>query len=209
MGNFIFKELELRGAYLISYFSSVDHRGMFSKCFERDIYREAGLDFQLNETFISCSAKNVIRGMHFQTSNPQAKLVSVPKGRIYDVLIDLRMESPTYKQWEGYELSAENHRALYVPRGFAHGFLSLEDATLTMYQCDGAYDRESDTGIRYDDPDIAIEWPVDNISDTIHSARDLKLLSLTEYEKIIHAGGVKCRINAYGCSYLWNGGAAA
>ena len=180
MSNFSFTKLVLEGAYLIEYFSVGDNRGGFSKSFEKDIYKEAGIDFSLNETFISVSAKNVIRGLHFQTRNAQAKLVSVPKGKVYDVIVDLRPESPTFKKWEGYELSDKNHKALYVPRGFAHGFVSLEDGTLMMYQCDGAYDKETDTGIRFDDPDIGIEWPVD-LKKTIHSTRDLGLQSFAEY----------------------------
>lgn len=181
MSSFSFTKLGLEGAYLIEYFSVGDNRGGFSKSFEKDIYKEAGIEFTLNETFISVSAKNVIRGLHFQTNNPQAKLVSVPKGKVYDVIVDLRPDSPTFKKWEGYELSGQNHRALYVPRGFAHGFASLEDGTLMMYQCDGAYDKETDTGIRFDDPDIGIEWPIsDEVA--ILSDKDLKLKSLREYE---------------------------
>lgn len=183
MTEFKFEKLDLEGAYLITNFSIGDNRGGFTKCFERDIYRHAGIDFQLNETFISVSAKNVIRGLHFQINNPQAKLVSVPKGCVYDVLVDLRPESPTFKKWRGFELSDRNHRALYIPRGFAHGFLSLEDDTLMMYQCDGAYDKETDTGIRFDDPDIAVKWPVVYLNETIHSERDLNLMSFKEYCK--------------------------
>lgn len=180
MADYNFKRLDLEGAYLISYFSIGDNRGGFSKPFEKDIYAKSGLEFSLNETFISVSAKNVIRGLHFQTHNPQAKLVSIPKGKVFDVIVDLRRGSKTYKQWRGYELSAENHRALYIPRGFAHGFLALEDDTMMMYQCDGAYDKETDTGIRFDDPDIGIEWPVE-LCNTIHSKRDLELGSFMDY----------------------------
>lgn len=182
MSNFLFTKLDLEGAYLIEYFSAGDNRGGFSKSYEKNIYKEAGIDFSLNETFISISAKNVIRGLHFQTRNPQAKLVSVPRGKVYDVIVDLRPESPTFKKWEGYELSAQNHRALYVPRGFAHGFASLEEGTLMLYQCDGVYDKDTDTGIRYDDPDIGIEWPVEKGKD-IHSQRDLQLMTLQSYIK--------------------------
>ena len=145
MSNFSFTKLGLEGAYLIEYFSVGDNRGGFSKSFEKDIYKEAGIEFNLNETFISVSAKNVIRGLHFYIKNSQAKLVSVPKGIVYYLIIDCVPESTTFKKWEGHELSDENHRALYVPRGFAHGFASLEDGTLMMYQCDGAYDKETDT----------------------------------------------------------------
>ena len=180
MSNFSFTKLGLRGAYLIDCFSVGDNRGGFSKSFEKDIYGEAGIDFSLNETFISVSSKNVIRGLHFQINNPQAKLVNVPKGRVYDVIVDLRPESSTFMKWEGYELSDQNHRALYVPRGFAHGFASLEDGTIMMYQCDGSYDKETDTGIRFDDSDIGVLWPVEKGKD-IHSQRDLGLMSFKEY----------------------------
>lgn len=180
MTNFNFIPLELEGAYLIEYFSVEDNRGGFSKYFEKDIYKRAGIDFKLNECFITVSAKNVIRGLHFQANKPQAKLVSVPKGKVYDVIVDLRPESSTFKKWMGVELSAENNKALFVPRGFAHGFASLEDDTLMMYQCDGAYDKETDTGIRFDDPDISIDWPVDE-SVAIHSKRDLDLQSFKSY----------------------------
>ena len=180
--GFEFRELELKGAYLISNFYAGDNRGGFTKSFEKDIYREAGIDFQLNETFASRSMKNVIRGLHFQTHNPQAKLVSVVAGRVWDVIVDLRPESPTYKKWVAQELSTENHLSFYVPRGFAHGFASLEDNTVMLYQCDGKYDAETDTGIIFNDPEIWIEWPLDeNVA--IHSERDMRLGSFREYLK--------------------------
>lgn len=182
MSNYNFRELELPGSYLIDNFYVGDNRGGFTKCFEKDIYANAGIDFQLNETFASISAKNVVRGLHFQINKPQAKLVCVVKGKVWDVIVDLRPRSQTYKKWMGVELSDKNHRALYVPRGFAHGFVSLDDNTIMLYQCDGAYDKETDTGIMFDDPSIGIEWPID-VNDMIHSARDTNLMSFAEYEK--------------------------
>lgn len=174
MAGFEFRELELKGAYLITSFYAGDNRGGFTKTFEKDFFKEAGIEFQLNETFASRSMKNVIRGLHFQTRNPQAKLVSVVAGKVWDVIIDLRLDSPTFKKWTAQELSAENHLSFYVPRGFAHGFASLEDNTVMLYQCDGKYDKETDTGIRFDDPDIAVQWPID-AKKAIHSARDMQL----------------------------------
>ncbi len=182
MAGFEFKELELSGAYLISNFMVGDNRGGFTKCFEKDTYKAAGIEFSLNETFVSVSANNVIRGLHFQTHNPQAKLVCVVKGKVWDAIVDLRPNSPTYKKWISAELSAENHSALYVPRGFAHGFASLEDGTVMLYQCDGAYDKDTDTGIKFDDPEIGIEWPVE-LCKAIHSDRDMTLMSFEEYKK--------------------------
>lgn len=183
VSEFRFEETELSGAYLITPFSVGDNRGGFVKIFEEQIYEEAGIEFYMDETFVSISAKNVIRGMHFQTNCPQAKLVSVLKGSAYDVIVDLRPESETYKQWRGFELNEENHKVLYVPRGFAHGFLAKEDGTQMMYYCHGAYDAETDTGILYDDAEINIKWPVEDVEKCIHSARDLELMSFSEYEK--------------------------
>ncbi len=182
MAGFEFEELELEGAFLISNYSVGDNRGGFTKCFEKDIYHDGGIDFQLNETFASVSAKNVIRGLHFQKHNPQAKLVCVLRGKVMDVIVDLRPESKTYKKWVSVELSADNHCALFVPRGFAHGFASLEDQTIMLYQCDGAYDASTDAGIRFDDPEFAIQWPVSE-KEAIHSDKDLRLESFLEYEK--------------------------
>lgn len=182
MQKFEFKELELDGAYRISSFSTGDSRGEFTKCFEKDIYAAAGIEFKLNETFVSTSVKNVIRGLHFQIHHPQAKIVCVLQGRVWDVIVDLRPGSLTYKKWVGVELDAKNYAALYIPRGFAHGFVSLDAETIMLYQCDGAYDRKTDTGIRFDDPDIGIKWPVD-LEKVIYSDRDVSLMSFKEYEK--------------------------
>lgn len=182
MTGYNFQETSLKGAYIIDNFSIGDSRGRFTKIFEKDIYHKGGIDFSLNETFCSVSAKNVIRGLHFQIHNPQDKLVSVLQGIVWDVIVDLRMGSETFGKWTCCELSADNHRAFYVPKGFAHGFLSLEDNSIMLYQCEGVYDKETDSGIRFDDPEINIEWPID-LENTIHSQRDLKLMSLKEYIK--------------------------
>ena len=182
MAGFSFRELELPGAYLIDYFAVRDHRGGFAKVFEKDEFLNGGIRFQLNETFFSMSAKNVIRGLHFQKNNPQNKIVTIAQGAVWDVIVDLRPDSPTYKKWTSAELSEENHLGFYIPRGFAHGFLTLRDDTIMVYQCEGKYDAETDAGILYNDEDIAIRWPVD-LADTIHSARDLQLETFRQYEK--------------------------
>lgn len=181
MSGFVFKETELKGSFLIDNFSSGDSRGRFTKCFEKSVYANGGINFSLNETFASVSSKNVIRGLHFQTHAPQAKLVCVLCGRVWDVMVDLRKDSETYGKWTAAELSAENHRAFYVPRGFAHGFASLEDNTVMLYQCDGAYDNASDTGIVFTDTDIGIPWPVD-VEKAIVSDRDRALMSFKEFD---------------------------
>ena len=187
--GFEFKNLELKDAFLIKSFYAGDNRGSFTKMFEKDFFKAEGIHFQLNETFASHSAKNVIRGLHFQTKNPQAKLVSVINGSVWDVIVDLRLNSPTFKQWEAHELSSNNHLSIYIPRGFAHGYVCLEDNTIMLYQCDGKYDNETDTGIRFDDPEIGITWPIDeNIA--IHSKRDLSLMSFPEWLVLLKDGDI-------------------
>lgn len=184
MSEFVFEKLDLAGAYLISNFFVEDVRGSFTKIFEKNIFSKFGIGFNLGESFVSVSARGVVRGMHFQIKNPQAKLVSVLHGRAWDCIVDIRKDSTTYKKWTGVELSADNHKALYVPRGFAHGFAVLEDDTVMLYHCDGEYDKATDTGIVIDDRDLNIQWPVD-LQKAIRSERDLRLMSLNEYEKII------------------------
>ena len=180
--NFGFRKLGLKDAYLISHFYISDNRGSFTKTFEQGIYCKSGIEFHCDETFFSCSAKNVIRGLHFQTHIPQSKLVSVVAGRIWDVVVDLRSGSSTFGQWEAYELSVDNHLSIYVPRGFAHGFASLEDGTIVAYQCMGKYHQSTDTGIIFNDPDIGIVWPIDERL-MIHSKRDLEFQSFKEYAR--------------------------
>lgn len=182
MSEFRVEELNLKGAYLINDFYVGDNRGGFTKYFEKDLYANAGIEFKVDEMFASVSGKNVIRGLHFQIHKPQAKLVCVVKGRAWDVIVDLRPKSPTYKKWISVELCDKKHNSLYIPQGFAHGFVALEDETIMLYQCDGTYDKKTDTGILYNDPQIGIKWPVNEV-EAIHSSRDLKLMSFEEYKK--------------------------
>lgn len=182
MSGFVFHKLPLEGSFVIQNFFSGDNRGGFTKNFERDIYYENGISFTLSESFLSVSMKNVIRGLHFQQQRPQAKLVSVAAGAVWDVIVDLRPQSSSFRKWEAVELSAQNHKSLYIPRGFAHGFASLEDNTVMLYQCDGRYDRDTDSGIRYDDPQVGICWPVSDDA-AIHSERDMHLMDFNTYLK--------------------------
>jgi dTDP-4-dehydrorhamnose 3,5-epimerase len=179
---FKIKDRLLNDAIVIESFSAADNRGSFVKCFEADTFHSIGIDFSVTETFLSTSSKNVIRGMHFQLNAPQAKLVSVSKGSIFDVVIDLRKGSTAYGKWAGVELTESNHLSLLIPRGFAHGFLSLEDDTIVLYQCDGKYDKETDTGIKFDDPDVGIEWNVE-LNKVICSERDRGLMTLEDFDK--------------------------
>ncbi len=182
MANYEFENLSIEGVKIISAPVFSDERGLFCKTFVAAIYDEAGIAFTDAEHYISKSKKNTIRGMHFQIHNPQAKLVTVASGSIYDVVIDLRSDSETFGKWEGFNLNSSDGLSIYISRGFAHGFLALEDGTTVLCCCDTDYDRETDTGISFDDPDIGIEWPIDTDSGLlVVSEKDRSLMSFSDY----------------------------
>lgn len=139
-----------------------DHRGFFTETFTRNKFEEAGINFDFNQDNQSLSTQpGVLRGMHYQLAPyTQTKLVRVVTGAVYDVLVDMRKGSPTYGKWEGYFLSEYNHRQLLVPRGFAHGFMTLTPNVNFAYKVDGYYEPKADRGIAFDDPEIGIEWPM-------------------------------------------------
>lgn len=139
-----------------------DQRGWFSESYNQDVFKKNGLDIVFVQDNHSFSAqKGVLRGLHFQNNpNAQTKLVRCTKGSIWDVAVDLRKSSSTYLKWFGIELSAENHLMLLVPQGFAHGFVTLEDNCEVQYKVDKTYDKLLDRSIKYDDPQIGINWPV-------------------------------------------------
>lgn len=156
----IFRETKLKGAFVIDPERFKDERGFLARSFSEQEFKSHGLNPRMAECNISFSSKRyTVRGMHFQ--NPpfaQAKLVRCTKGAIYDVIIDLRPGSPTFKQWIGEELTAENRCMLYVPEGFAHGFQTLEEETEVFYQITNFYNRDSEGGVRWNDPAFAIRW---------------------------------------------------
>jgi len=178
MGGFSFIKTSMEGAYLIDSFSVSDSRGYFVKDFEKDVFSANGIDLDFFESFESFSVRNVIRGMHFQTRHPQAKLVRAITGEIFDVIVDLRADSKTFGRWEGFLLTEGNRRSVYLPQGFAHGFGVLSDSAIVSYKCAGKYDRETDTGIAWNDGDISIDW---GIADPIVSERDSGLMSFREF----------------------------
>ena len=139
-----------------------DHRGFFMESWNAGRYREFGLPDAFVQANLSRSAAGVIRGLHYQYPKPQGKLVSVLEGRAYDVAVDIRPESPTFRQWAAVELSAENFRQFYIPEGFAHGFCTLGGPVLLSYLCTDEYAAEYDAAIAWDDPDIGIDWPVES-----------------------------------------------
>ena len=137
-----------------------DERGFFYESFNTDKLAPLGLDLQWKQGNVSSSAKGVLRGLHYQWPKPQGKLVSVVRGEVWDVAVDIRHGSPTFGQWEAVVLSAENKRHFWIPPGFAHGFVSLVDETVFTYLCTETYDAQADANIRWDDPGLAIDWPV-------------------------------------------------
>jgi len=170
----IFDPLRLAGAYRIKPELIVDERGAFARRFCADSFRAHGLEADLVQRSISFNARaGTLRGMHFQAPpHLETKLVRCTRGAIFDVIVDLREGSPTYGQWHGEELSADNRLMVYIPRGFAHGFQSLLDCTEVDYEITPAYVAGADAGFRFDDAALAIDWP---ISDVVISERDKTL----------------------------------
>ena len=138
-----------------------DTRGWFAETFSNNRYEEAGLKLPFVQDNVSFSEKNVLRGLHFQYPHSQGKLVQALSGEVFDVALDIRVGSPTFGQWFGETLSAKNHKQLYLPPGFAHGFCVLSDTTLFSYKCTDYYSPAIEGGIIWNDPDIGITWPVD------------------------------------------------
>jgi dTDP-4-dehydrorhamnose 3,5-epimerase len=136
-----------------------DARGFFLESWNARSFAENGLDLDFVQDNHSRSARGVLRGLHYQMVNPQGKLVRVTRGAVYDVAVDIRRSSPHFGRWVGYELSDSNHHMLYIPPGFAHGFVVLSEVADFVYKCTSLYDAGSDRGIRWDDPAIGITWP--------------------------------------------------
>ena len=184
--KFDFQELALKGAYKIKPFYAEDERGGLIKDYNIDTFKENGITHQLKEVFYTVSHKGVIRAIHFQLNRQQAKLVRCIKGHIYDVIVDLRPQSPTFGLWKGFHLTEENMDCILVPQYFGHGYLVLEDS-IVSYKCGEVFYGEGDSGIMYDDPDIGINWPMELIGGIKHiiiSEKDKSLMSFSDYKKI-------------------------
>ena len=175
-----FIETPLKGAYLIEIEPISDHRGFFARSWCEQEFGDQGLNSNLVQCNISFNTKKgTLRGMHYQIKpHEEAKLVRCTQGSIYDVIIDIRPDSPTFKLWHGLNLSGLNRKMLYIPGGFAHGFQTLEDNTEVFYQMSNFYHGESARGIKWDDPDVGIDWILkDNL---IISDRDRGYLPIKE-----------------------------
>ena len=170
MSNFTFNETEIEGVYIIDVKTYGDERGYFMETYKESDFKAAGLDYTFVQDNQSSSRKGVLRGLHFQKTFPQAKLVRVIKGEVFDVAVDLRKGSKTYGKWVGVLLSEENHRQFMIPRGFAHGFVVVNDYAEFACKCDELYHPEDEGGIMWNDPDIAVQWP--NVDEIILSEKD-------------------------------------
>ena len=146
-----------------------DARGVFFEAWNADRFGEHGLPVKFVQSNVSTSVKGVLRGLHYQWPRPQGKLVSVLGGEVYDVAVDIRRGSPTFGRWEAVILSAQNHRQFWIPEGFAHGFAVLSEHAVFNYLCTDVYVKEADAGVRWNDGDIGVDWPV---SDPLLSAKD-------------------------------------
>ncbi len=179
MGNFTRIDTSIEGMCVIEPKKFGDSRGYFMETYHKGAFSELGLDMEFVQDNQSKSSKGVLRGLHYQSENAQGKLVRVLKGEVFDVGVDLRAGSATYGKWEGFILSEENKRMLYVPQGFAHGFVVLSDEAEFAYKCTDFYRPEVEGGIIYNDSDIGIDWPIDGIEVNL-SEKDAKLPTLSE-----------------------------
>jgi dTDP-4-dehydrorhamnose 3,5-epimerase len=175
----IFKNTSLEAVKLITQLRHDDERGAFVKTFHHANFKDYGIDFQMQESFYSISKQNVLRGMHFHHApKDHAKIVFCSAGKILDVALDIRKNSDTFGQYFATELSAEMNNALYIPKGFAHGFLTLSASATTQYFVDGMYSQEHDDGILYDS--FGMDW---GVSELIINQRDKNFLSLANYQQ--------------------------
>ena len=170
-------ELTIPAVKLITPRVFPDDRGLFMQSYHQDQYKEAGIDVSFVQDNRSRSSKGVLRGLHYQLEHAQDKLVSVIRGKIFDVAVDIRHGSPTFGGWVGEILSDENHRQLFVPKGFAHGFLVLSDEVDLFYKCSDFYTPGDEYGIRWDDPQLGIDW---SFKDVLLSGKDSELPYLVD-----------------------------
>ena len=180
MGKFKFTETGIDDMFVVEPTVFEDNRGYFMETYHEKDFKDAGHDLTFVQDNQSKSAKGVLRGLHLQVNYPQGKLVRVIKGEVFDVGVDLRADSPTYGKWFGEILSDENKKQLYIPPKFAHGFLVLSDEAEFVYKCTEFYHGEDESGIKWDDEDIAIDWPLDGIDEVILSDKDKQWMSLKE-----------------------------
>ena len=172
MGKFNFIKTEIDGVFIIEPTAFGDDRGYFMETYQYNDFAAAGIDVKFVQDNQSMSKKGVLRGLHFQKEFPQSKLVRVIKGEVFDVAVDLREGSATFGKYVGVLLSAENRRQFFIPKNFAHGFLVLSDEAEFVYKVDDFYHPNDEGGLMWNDPDIAIEWPIEEGMEIILSEKD-------------------------------------
>lgn len=182
-GNFTFIETSIKDVYIIEPKVYGDNRGYFQETYQYENFKDAGLDMIFVQDNESKSKKGVLRGLHFQTQFPQGKLVRVLQGEVFDVAVDLRKDSLTYGKWIGVKLSSENKKMFYIPENFAHGFLVLSDEATFAYKCTNLYHKEFDSGIIWNDKEINIKWPIEEINEILLSDKDKKLQTFEEFNR--------------------------
>ena len=184
---FIFEETEVKDFLVITPHLYEDDRGIYQKNYEKEIFAEHGITCEFTESSDIYSRKGALRGLHFQTICPQAKLIHVIKGVLFDVALDLREGSDTFGQYHTELLTEEDKKILFVPGGFAHGFIALADSTIFSYQCSGRYVPEACGGIRWDDPELNIPWPLKEygVKQIIATEKDKNWPTFAEYRNAI------------------------
>ncbi len=180
MGKITVTPCDIEGLYVIEPTVFKDERGYFVETYNQNDMKEAGLDMVFVQDNKSMSTRGVLRGLHFQKQFPQGKLVRVVRGKVFDVAVDLRSDSKTYGKWFGVELSAENMKQFYIPEGFAHGFLVLSDEAEFCYKCTDFYHPGDEGGLAWNDPEIGVEWPLEEGVDLIISEKDQKWKGLKD-----------------------------
>ena len=180
MGKITVTPCDIEGLYVIEPTVFKDERGYFVETYNQNDMKEAGLDMVFVQDNQSMSTRGVLRGFHFQKQFPQGKLVRVVRGKVFDVAVDLRSDSKTYGKWFGVELSAENMKQFYIPEGFAHGFLVLSDEAEFCYKCTDFYHPGDEGGLAWNDPEIGVEWPLEEGVDLIISEKDQKWKGLKD-----------------------------
>lgn len=177
---FIMTKTPIEGVYIIEPKVYNDDRGYFMETYHKKDFEELGIDTSFVQINESCSKKGTLRGLHYQSKNPQAKLVRAVQGKIFDVVVDLRKDSPTFAQYFSLILSEHNKQQLYVPEGMAHGFLTMSDEARVVYQCSSYYEKEYQKGVIWNDSDIDIHWPIHNEDNILLSKQDQNHPTLAE-----------------------------
>ena len=182
MGKITVQTCEIEGLKVITPTVFGDARGYFMETYQYEDFKAAGIDQVFVQDNQSASKKGVLRGLHFQINHPQDKLVRVIKGEVYDVAVDLRKDSATFGRWYGVLLSEENKKQFFIPKGFAHGFLVLSDYAEFCYKCSDFYHPNDEGGLKFDDPEIGVQWPIPDGMELIMSDKDKAWDGISQYK---------------------------